>query len=204
MLWNSSGRDIFVETFFEKTAICSWMYMRNVSLDHRPIFLMVSWEMLFRCIAMAPPARRLWEPTWLARSPLRARPRSVTACLTAVLMSVGPTMRPLCARDEKYVPMHVDGSDVWDWICLTRRIRARIGQCVHATRSWCILWLRRPFFWLEMLSVAEVHLALRTSTGRSWGRRVVLCQNATSWTRKCCVRRRSDGRWYVYSPTRRR
>ena len=45
MLWKSSGRDILVETFCEKTAICSWMYMRNVSLDHRPIFLMVSWEM---------------------------------------------------------------------------------------------------------------------------------------------------------------
>ena len=101
MLWNSSGRDILVETFFEKMVICSWMYMRKVSHDHRPIFLMVSWEMLFGCMAIAPPARRLCDLTWLARSPLRAILRSVTACLPAVLISTGPTMRPLCAREAK-------------------------------------------------------------------------------------------------------
>ena len=145
--------------------ICSGMYMRKVLLDHLPIILMVSWEMLLMYIAMAPPAWILCDPTWLARSPLRDSPRSVTACLTAVLMSDRPTMRPLCAREVKEVPMHIDVSDVWAWMCLTRRIRAWTGQVMHATVSWWMLWLRRLFSWLDILSVADVHCACRTWMG---------------------------------------
>jgi len=73
------GVDICVETFAERAEICSWMYIRNVSLVHRPIFFIVLWATPFRYMAMAPPARRLCEPTRLAVNPLRASPSVVTA-----------------------------------------------------------------------------------------------------------------------------
>ena len=59
MLWKSTSFDIFCEIPFENAAICSCMYMRNVSDDQRPIFLMVLSLIPFKCIAMAPPARKL-------------------------------------------------------------------------------------------------------------------------------------------------
>ena len=55
--------DIFLETPLENAPICSWMYMRNVSEDQRPNFLMVSRSMPLSFIAMAPPARSEWELT---------------------------------------------------------------------------------------------------------------------------------------------
>ena len=58
MLWNWILLVIFLETPAEKAEICSCIYMRNVSEDHRPNFLMVSRSMLLSFMAMAPPARR--------------------------------------------------------------------------------------------------------------------------------------------------
>ena len=36
------GVDMRVETLLESAEICSWMYIKNVSLVQRPIFLMVA------------------------------------------------------------------------------------------------------------------------------------------------------------------
>ena len=70
-LWKGMWLDIFAEMPAEKAAICSWMYIRKVSEDQRPIFLMVLSEALLRCIAMAPPARRLWLLTSIGLMPWR-------------------------------------------------------------------------------------------------------------------------------------
>ena len=69
MFWNAIGFDICFEIPNENAAICSWMYIRNVSEDHLPIFLMVLWSTLFRCIVIAPPALRLWLPTYCGNKP---------------------------------------------------------------------------------------------------------------------------------------
>ena len=87
------GVDIFVATSEESAEICSCMYMRKVSLFQRPIFLIVLWATPLRYMAIAPPARRLWEPTRDADRPFRARPRVVTARRTAVVMSAGVMSR---------------------------------------------------------------------------------------------------------------
>ena len=129
MLWNTMGVDMRVETLLESADICSWMYIRNVSLVQRPIFLMVACGTPLRYIAMAPPARRLWDPTSAGVRPLRSSPSATTACLTAVFISVALTSRGyLESRVGKYVLMHVCGSRVWGKMDLMRRMIARMGQ----------------------------------------------------------------------------
>ena len=146
MLWKSIGCDICFETFVEKAEICSCMYMRNVSLDQRPIFLIVLCGMPCRCIAIAPPARRLWLPTWLRWRPFRSNPKSATDDLTAVLMSAAVSARPVGYLVVKYVPSIVFWSVVWDWMCLMRRMMAFIGQVLSNVASWWITWLRFSVF----------------------------------------------------------
>ena len=59
MLWKATGVDIWIEISLEKAATCLLMYMRNVILDQRPIFLMVLWGAPCKCMAMASPTQRL-------------------------------------------------------------------------------------------------------------------------------------------------
>ena len=56
-VWSGIVVLIWVDTPFEKVPICSCMYIKKVSLDQRPNFLMVSQAMPFNFMAMAPPAR---------------------------------------------------------------------------------------------------------------------------------------------------
>ena len=74
-------------------AICSWIYISQVSDDHLPIFLIVLWSTPARCIAIAPPARKLWLPTWSGWRPNCCNPRFFTPCLTAVFISDARTVR---------------------------------------------------------------------------------------------------------------
>ena len=133
------------------------MYIKNVSLDQRPIFLMVLGSMPFRCMAMAPPARRLWLPTCVACRPFTSRRRSVTARFTALFIWSGVTCLPGADLLAKYVPIISSVLVVCAWMCLTRRMTALFGQLFVWSDSWCIVWLRLPFFWFEMLSVIDVH-----------------------------------------------
>ena len=93
MLWNGTVFDICVDTLWENMAICSCMYSRNVSLDHRPIFLIVSWGTLFRCMAIAPPGRKLCKLASFGVSPLVWSPIVTTANYIAVLMFAALSMR---------------------------------------------------------------------------------------------------------------
>ena len=123
MLWNSNDWLICFETPEDRAAICSCIYMRKVSLDHRPIFLIILCETPARCMAIAPPARRLWLPTWFAWSPKRCRPRFSTAVLIALFMSLASIVRTVACFDEKYEPMMVLLL-VYFWMCFMRRITA--------------------------------------------------------------------------------
>ena len=76
----------FFEMLAEKAAICPWMYIRNMSEDHRPIFRMASRSTLLRCMAMAPPARNEWELTEVSGKPCSTSPVAFTAVFTVVLM----------------------------------------------------------------------------------------------------------------------
>ena len=76
-----------MDTPYDKAAICSWMYMRNVSLCQRPILRMVSCGIPLMYIAMAPPARRLCDPIRFGVKPCLWRPRVVTARWSAFVIS---------------------------------------------------------------------------------------------------------------------
>ena len=89
------------------------MYIKKVSLDQRPIFLMVFGSIPCKCIAMAPPARKLWLPTKSLCRPYFDKPNSSTADLTARFISVAVMTRPVQDCDWKYVLMIVVGLLVW-------------------------------------------------------------------------------------------
>ena len=88
MLMNGTCLLICVARPEENAAICSWMYMRKVSEDHRPCFWMVSRSAPLSLIAIAPPARREWLLTSQEVKPADSRPKALMAVLTLVLMSV--------------------------------------------------------------------------------------------------------------------
>ena len=205
MLLNCMLVDIFLKMSLEKAEICLWIYIRKVSLDHRPIFLIALPLIPFRCIAIAPPALRLWLPTWSLCNPCCSRPRYSVDCLTAVLISVVVVMhRPFGYFLLKYVLKIVFGLVVYWSMCFTRQMIALMGQLNVFMASWWIVCERTPFFWLEILSVAAVQCTSKYSVGSAGDSSVLWCHNDTSWSRNCLVRRFSNGLWYVYSPTRRR
>ena len=94
-------------------------------------------------------------------------------------------------------------SAVWVRMYFTRLISARTGHnWVFISASWCIVWARMPFFWFEIFSVAAVQCCSRCVMLSEASSCVLLCQNAMSQSLNCCVRRLSDGLWWVYLPTR--
>ena len=115
MLWKVTLVDIFCDTPFENANICECMYMRKVSLDQRPIFLMVLVSIPCKCMAMAPPALKLWLPTKSGCRPLLTKPNCVTADFTLLLMSFAEMTRPVQPGVWKYVLMIVVGSAVLAW-----------------------------------------------------------------------------------------
>ena len=108
---------ICLDTPLEKAAICSWMYMRKVSLLQRPIFWMVLSGIPFRCIAVAPPARRLCELTSVGRIPCRSSRRCVTVFCSALVIQVVRSARPLGYLVLKNVLIIVDVSSVCCKMC---------------------------------------------------------------------------------------
>ena len=86
MLWNCTCCDILVEIPRENAEICSWMYIRKVSVLQRPIFLMVVSGTLARCMAMAPPLRKLWLATALGDRPILSSSKVFTAVCTAAVI----------------------------------------------------------------------------------------------------------------------
>ena len=132
----------------ENADICSCMYMRKVSLDQHPIFLMVLGSIPCKCMAMAPPALKLWLSTKSWCRPLLTKLGSVTADFTPLLMSFAKMTCPLQEEVWKYVLMIVFGFDVLARMWCSQQIRARIGQNSLWIASWWITWDQSPFFWL--------------------------------------------------------
>ncbi len=63
--WNLTAVDIFQATPAVKAPICEWMYVRYVSNDRRLTLIIVLSEAPLSFMAIAPPALRLWDDTWL-------------------------------------------------------------------------------------------------------------------------------------------
>ena len=63
--WNLNAVDIFQATPAVKAPICEWMYVRYISDDQRPTLIIVLSEAPLSFMAVAPPALRLWDDTWL-------------------------------------------------------------------------------------------------------------------------------------------
>ena len=57
--------DIFHATPAISAPICEWIYVRYVNDDHLPTRIIVLSDAPLRFIAIAHPARRLWDETWL-------------------------------------------------------------------------------------------------------------------------------------------
>ena len=58
--------DIFLYIFWESRYMFMYIHEERVAWPTSYLFI-VLWGMPCRCIAIAPPARRLWLPTWLRR-----------------------------------------------------------------------------------------------------------------------------------------
>jgi len=170
----------------EKAAICSWMYIKKVSDDHRPCFRMVSRSSPLSFMAMAPPARREWLLTRSAEKPQRCNLRALVAALTALLIWEDSTcrVRPRSLYAERGVSRSLVKARIWD----TRRARDWTGQCGSKIAS---LWMTAPFvpfFWLVSVSVAA-SAERRSAESELSGRTSPFFQNFTSRTRNCWVRR---------------
>ncbi len=64
------------------------MYVRYVREVHCPILMMVLSEAPLSFIAMAPPARKLWDDTWSRVYPRARRQSYVAPQQTAIVMSL--------------------------------------------------------------------------------------------------------------------
>ncbi len=59
--WNLHCFAISLDRLAVRAPIWEWMYVKYVSDNHHPTCMMVLSEALLSFIAMAPPARKLWE-----------------------------------------------------------------------------------------------------------------------------------------------
>ena len=166
--------------------------MRNVSLDQRPIFLIVLTSAPVRCKAMVPPARRLWlEMLLLIPNPCLSKLRVFAARRTAAVIKV-PVIDFIFCPFSKYDPNIVSGFVVLRMMCFIRLIKALTGHRVSNNASWWMVCALCPFFWLEMFSVAAVHSRSSSLIGKDGSKRVLCCRRITSFSRNCTVLRRSD------------
>ena len=124
---------IWLENYvLEKNLICQFFFgdtcgeQRDLFMDGcekymawtMPHFLMMSWQTLFRCIAISPPAHRLWLHTWFSSNPYLLRCSSLMAVLMAVFIDLAKIMGSFACDEEKYDPIMVCGILVWSLICL--------------------------------------------------------------------------------------
>ena len=195
MLWKATGVDIWIEISLEKAATCLLMYMRNVILDQRPIFLMVLWGAPCKCMAMASPTQRLWLPTWVGWRPFWWRSKMVTADLTAWLMLWAVSSCRNGWAGVKTVLRMVAGLVMWSRIWLRRWMNALHGHVCDLVASWWTTWPSLPFFWLEILSVAAVQCWSKYWWGKVISSYRLVAQRATSCRQNWAMRLWSDFLW---------
>ena len=90
-------------------------------------FLMVRLLMLLRYIAMAPPALRIWLPTWCSCRPCWWRCSSVTIFFIVVFIADAGGMMPVFLL-VKYVLITFVVSLVCYFMCVILLISALMGQ----------------------------------------------------------------------------
>ena len=146
---------------FEKIDSCSWLYIRNVSELHRPIFLIIVSGMPLRCITVAPPDRKLCVLTRLAWTPTSLSLSNRTLSFRALVM-----VRAEIACSS---PFGVTNKlMMWFWKSRDKRALlnlcriAMIGHVITAGWSfgnlWCVIGEPlTPAFWFARHSVTAVH-----------------------------------------------
>ena len=99
-------------------------------------------EIPLRCIAIAPPACRLWELTRFGVSPFLSSLSSTTACLMAWFIAEAISCNHLLPGCLKYIPRgkvddHREFAGTWSSVCLTQLIVATTGQAgLFGILSW--------------------------------------------------------------------
>ena len=129
------------------------MYVKKVRLVQRPPFMMVIKSHPLSFIAMAPPARREWDPTADALIPMRWSCRAVTAPRTAIRTFAAVIWRPSGRRemgDSEEAPRQLR-------TVVTRRASAATGHAAWPGIAWW--WMVSPlvpFFWLSIRRATPV------------------------------------------------
>ena len=144
-------------------------------------------------MAIALPARRLWELTRSGVSPFLSRPKSTTACFMAVLIADAIGCKPLLPGCLKYIPKgklanHWEFAGKWSSVCLTRLIVASTGQVGSFGILSCVMDAARPpFFWLSIVRVQLVACFSSCLFESESGRILSFSQKHTSETQKAIV-----------------
>ena len=102
------------------------MYIRKVSLEQRPIFLMVLGSIPCKWMVITPPALKLWLPNKPWCRPFLTKPNCITADFIALLLPFAKMTRPLQQGVWKYVLIIDFEFDVLARIWRRWRIRARM------------------------------------------------------------------------------
>jgi hypothetical protein len=106
---------------------------------------MVALDWWFRCNAIAPPARKLWELIWSGWNPYCHRSSCMTAALIGELMSAARSTLPdvFCV---KYVLIIVCPAEVLLEMWCNLMMSAFTGNVLPCFASWWTDWFRFPFF----------------------------------------------------------
>ena len=151
---------IFVAIPLDKLAIWVCMYWNQVAEDHRPIFWIVVSVSPWSLRAMAPPA-------WRECVPIRSgsMPWCCSLRYCAPFCSVFQTL--VLVTDDHVVSVFIAQSSMsslppWDRMWWTRLARAATAPFCPVV-SWCMVWPMWPFFWLDILSVAQSALTSSSS-----------------------------------------
>lgn len=200
--WNLNAVDMFHATPAVKAPICEWMYVRYVRDDHRPTRIIVLSEAPLSFMAIAPPARRLWDDTRSMVYPRASSWSDAAPHLTAspISRSVTREMRPPVVYTRLIFPRAGPA-----WMFATRRASAATGQIDPRPRLWCTTAPFVPFF------VCAMHIVALSACNRAFLpalcgiRRPSVDQSRMSHSRKGIVRLLCRTRSAeVYSPTLRR
>ena len=196
---------------FEIRLILLWIYMRNVNMAHRPIFIMMVSLLLCSLRDMATTA--LTDQTTTKYGLITAwcsfsfGIKNRMAVIISGSMTVAKQYFSVTLYLQTYDSMSPPLSRIW----YIRRGKALQGQMLKAKYMWWMVWTMRPFFLLVILRVIESAWMSRRS-GKFHGSWQPYYQKLTFPTVKCfvrvsCLRVPSRGRTYlgaVYLPHQRR
>ena len=154
--------------------------------------------MPFMCMAMAPPARKLWLPTCVWCCQFISRFKSLTALFTALFIWL--TVTCLAGEDLVVKSLPIFLLMLLAWCALFVGWLPWLGSelcgAIPGVLFGCAYRFSGLKYWVWLLCNVCTGIVV---THCGWD--VLLCHNATSSTRNCCLWRQSNCLWYVYLPT---